>query len=79
MLTMVSTAGKWNARSKSTRYFNAVCWNYEKERCSVDKYPQQEDHNKIAANRKKFSEQKQNGRGTTGGNKSSSIQAPIIK
>ena len=45
-----------------------VCWNCEKGGCPVNKCSQSKDKEKIAANKKKFSEQK----GTNGGSKTSS-------
>ena len=48
------TADKWHVGNKSSRHFNVVCWNCEKEGCSVNKHPQQKDQKKIAANKKKF-------------------------
>ena len=62
-------AGKWHVRNKSSGHFNVVCWNCEKEGCSVNKCPQLKDQKKIAANMKKFSKQKQNSRGINGKSK----------
>ena len=47
--------------------FYFCLWNFEKEGCSANKCLQPTDQ-KIAANRKKFSEQNQNAGGTMGGN-----------
>ena len=62
------TIGKWHVSSKSTGHFNFVCWNYEKEGCSVNQCPQQAQK-KIATEKKKFSEQKRNGGSASGKNK----------
>ena len=65
------TTGKWYVSNKSSEHFNVICWNCEKEECSVKKFPQPKDQKKIAANKKIFSEQKQNSEGTNGGSKTS--------
>ena len=68
----LSTAGKWYVNSKSTGNSNVVCWNCEREGCSVKKCLQPKDQKKIATNNKKLLEQKQN----VGGNKSSVSDEP---
>ena len=70
------TAGTWHVSNKTSRHFNVVCWNFEKEGYSVNKCPQPKDQKNIAANKKKFSEQKQNCGGTNGGSKISSSNDP---
>ena len=66
------TTGKWYVSNKSSEHFNVICWNCEKEECSVKKFPQSKDQKKIAANMKKFSEQKQNSGGTNNESKTTS-------
>ena len=48
------TAGKWLGNKSSATHFNVVCWNFEKEGCSVNKCPQTKDQKKIITNRETF-------------------------
>ena len=66
------TASKWHVSNESSGYFDVVCWNCEKEGCSVNTCPQPKYQKKIAANKMKFLEQKQKSGGTNGGSKTSS-------
>ena len=51
---------KWHVSNKSSGHLNVVCLNCKKEGCLVNKCPHPKDQKKIAANKNKFSEQKQN-------------------
>ena len=62
------TGGKWHISNKSSGHFNVVCWNCERESSFKKKFSTK-GLEKIAANKKKFSEQKQNRGGANGESK----------
>ena len=57
-------AGKWHVSNKSSGLFNVVCLKCKKDKCSP------KDQKKIAANKNKFSKQKQNSGETSRSNDS---------
>ena len=69
----LSTAGKWHVNNKTTGHFNVICWNSEKEGCSVNNCHQPKDNYK-----KKFSEQKQNGGGTIHGTNPQAVMTQAL-